>query len=169
MNTRKQGIAWYLLLVYGVYFLYYFADMQTSANTMVKQTESRESVHLYLILLIGLLAVYFISRTRWLLDDGFRGSFFALICWCIFADVLVGASFWGIATHVGLLVLFYLIYYFGGHYINSQQRYQLILALEFALWCVTLWYAISALFAFRGYQTDHRYACKGCYRSGAGP
>ncbi len=154
MNTRKQGIAWYLLLVYGVYFLYYFADMQTSANTMVKQTESRGMVHIFLIVLIGLLAVYFISRMKWFVDDGFRSSFFVLISWCALTDILVGASFWGIATHIGLLVLFYLIYYFAGHYINSQLRYKMILALEFALWCVTLWYAISAFVAFREYQAD---------------
>ena len=154
MNTKKRGLAWLLLIVYAVYFLYYIEDMQTSANTMVKQTESRGMVHIYLIILIGLLGVFFISRGRWHLDDGFRSSFLLLVGWCTFADLLVGANFWGIATHIGLLVLFYLIYYFGGHYINSEQRYRLILALEFALWCVTLWYAVSAFLNYREYRGD---------------
>lgn len=154
MNTKKQGLPWYLLLVYGVYFLYYFEDMQTSANTMVKQTESRGQVHLYLIVLIVLLGVYFLTRGRWRLDDGFRSSFLLLVGWCAVADLLVGANFWNIATHIGLLALFYLIYYFGGHYIDSQQRYRMILALEFILWCITLWYAISAFLKYREYMGE---------------
>lgn len=154
MNAKKRGSAWLLLLIYAVYFLYYFEDMETSANTMVKQTESRDMVHIYLIVLIAMLGVYFLTRGKWRLDDGFRSCFFLMIGWCIITDLIVGAAFWGIATHIGLLTLHYLIYYFGGHYIDSLQRYRTILALEFILWCVTLWYAISALLSYREYMGE---------------
>lgn len=149
INLRKPPF--FLLTVYVVYFLYYFADMNTSANTMVKQTESRGNVHVYLAALIGLLAVYFLSHRKWKLNDAFRGSFFAMIVWCGVVDLLVGASFWAIATHVGLLVLFYLIYFFGGNYICSEQRYKVVIILEFSLWVITMWYAITAYFNFRDY------------------
>ena len=145
-----------MLVIYAVYFLYYFADMATSANTMVKQTESRTEVHIFLIALILLLGVFYLFQLKWKLDDPFRLGFFLMIVWCVITDFIVGASFWGIATHVGLLVLFYLIYYFGGHYINTPNRYRLVLVLECVLWAVTMYYAVQAYINFNEYHDGDR-------------
>lgn len=154
MTTKTKKTSFLLILLYVVYFLYYFADMNTSANTMVKQTESRSDVHLYLIVLIALLGVYFLSRGKWYLEDPFRLSFLFMIVWTVVVDVIVGSAFWGIATHVGLLVLFYLIYFWGAVYIDTAQRYNLVIWIECSLWALTIWFAVQAYMNFRDYRGD---------------
>lgn len=154
MTTKTKRIPLFLIVLYVVYSLYYFADMNTSANTMVKQTESRSDVHVYLIVLIVLLGVFFLSRGKWRLEDPFRLSFLFMIVWTVVVDLIVGAQFWGTATHVGLLTLFYLIYFWAANYINTSRLYNLVLCAECILWIITIWYAIQAYFAFREYNGE---------------
>lgn len=140
-----------LYIVYAVYLLYYLADMNTSANTVVKQTSERTSVHYYLVALIGILGIYYIFHGKIIINDRFRHRFFPLILWGACVDLINGVAFWSIATHIGLMVLFYLSLYFATVYVDTEEKYSRILFIELALWIITIYYGIRAYFSYSEY------------------
>lgn len=157
-KREKSGFKRFLIcIVYVVYSLYYIADMETSANVVVKQTASRSTVHTYLVALIGILGVYMVVRTVYRLD--FRISkinipLIALACWGVVSDVLNGASFWSIAVHIGLIVLWVLVIYFMNDVVVDEKSYKLALMFECIIWGVTMYYSYVALTNFANYTGD---------------
>lgn len=148
-KRQKSGFKRFLIcIVYAIYSLYYIADMETSANVVVKQTESRSAVHTYLIALIGVLGIYMAARTVYRLD--FRISrinipLIALACWGVVSDVFNGAGFWAIAVHIGLIVLWVLVIYFMNDVVVDEKSYKMALFFESIIWIVTIYYSSIAL------------------------
>ena len=157
-KRQKSGFKRFLIcIVYAVYSLYYIADMETSANVVVKQTASRSSVHMYLVALIGILGVYMAARTIYRLD--FRISrinipLIALACWGVVSDVLNGAGFWSIAVHIGLIVLWVFVIYFMNDVVVDEKTYKMALLFECVIWVVTMYYSFVALANFANYTGD---------------
>ena len=157
-SRQKSGFKRFLIcIVYVVYSLYYIADMETSANVVVKQTASRSSVHTYLVALIGVLGIYMVARTVYRLD--FRISrinipLIALACWGVVSDVLNGAGFWSIAVHIGLIVLWVLVIYFMNDVVVDEKSYKLALLFECLIWLVTIYYSNIAFTNFANYTGD---------------
>lgn len=144
-------------MVYVVYSMYYIADMETSANVVVKQTASRSAVHTYLVALIGVLGIYMVARTVYRLD--FRISrinipLIALACWGVVSDILNGAGFWSIAVHIGLIVLWVLVIYFMNDVVIDEKAYKMALSFECIIWIVTIYYSFVALTNFANYTGD---------------
>lgn len=144
-------------MVYVVYSMYYIADMETSANVVVKQTASRSAVHTYLVALIGVLGIYMVARTVYRLD--FRISrinipLIALACWGVVSDILNGAGFWSIAVHIGLIVLWVLVIYFMNDVVIDEKAYKMALSFECIIWIVTIYYSYVALTNFANYTGD---------------
>ena len=158
-NRQKSGFKrFYILVVYAVYMLYYIADMRTSENVVVKQTASRSSVHMYLIALIGTLAIYMVMRML------LKGSFNLLrintpliyiTLWGTVVDLFNGASFWSIAVHLGLLVLWILVIYFANNIIVDDKSYNLLLLFEFCIWVVTVYFFVEAFTNFADYRGEY--------------
>lgn len=137
--------------------MYYIADMETSANVVVKQTASRSAVHTYLVALIGVLGIYMVARTVYRLD--FRISrinipLIALACWGVVSDILNGAGFWSIAVHIGLIVLWVLVIYFMNDVVIDEKAYKMALSFECIIWIVTIYYSYVALTNFANYTGD---------------
>ena len=145
----------FLYIVYIVYMLYYIADMNTSANIVVKQTMDRGSVHIYLFILIVILGAFFITRRFFSFDDGFSNAFLALIVWSALIDIVRQTSFWSVATHVGLLVLFYFSYFFASEYVDTKEKFNRIVGLEIILWIITMIYGVIAYLNFGEYYGNY--------------
>ncbi len=159
MNRNgKSGFARFLILiVYIVYSLYYLEDMQTSANVVIKQTESRGSVHLFLMMLIGLLAIYMIFRTLFtgrIKISSLNAPLILLAVWGVFSDFLNGVSFWSIAVHIGLIVLWVLVIYFMNDIVYDNKTYNMVIFFEYVVWLITMYYAITALINFNNYNGE---------------
>lgn len=153
-NSRKPVL---LFIIYIIYMLYYLADMNTSANILVKQSGTRRGVHVFLFVLILVLGIYFITRGKYKQNDKFRSRLLLLIIWGIVVDVARNIAFWSVATHIGLLVLFYLIDFFSCTYVDCQDKYKIVIIIELFLWCITIYYGIRAYFNFRNY-TGNEYS-----------
>lgn len=154
MMGRTNKHKFLLYFFFALYGAYYFADMQSSANVVVKQVSERTSVHYFMILMIIVLGGYLLFLHKIFVKDGFRTAILGLISCALFIDFVNNISFWSIATHIGLLVLFFLTSFFGSHYIDTKNKYQLVLRIEFILWCITLFYAIKAYFNYRSYMAN---------------
>lgn len=154
----KSGFARFLIcIVYAVYSLYYIEDMETSANVVVKQTESRGSVHLFLIVLIGMLALYMLLRTTFtgrLKISSLNAPLILLAVWGVFSDFLNGASFWSIAVHIGLIVLWVLVIFFMEDIVIDKRTYNLVILFEFVIWIITIYYSGVALTNFSNYSAE---------------
>lgn len=157
-KKAKSGFVRFMLcIVYAIYSLYYIEDMQTSANVMIKQTESRSSVHLFLMLLIALLALYMVMRavlTGKLKNSNLSIPLFVLAVWGAFSDFLNGVSFWSIAVHIGLIVLWFLTVFFMEDVVYDRKTYNLVIMFEFIIWIVTIYFSIVALINFTSYSAE---------------
>lgn len=146
-----------ICIVYAVYSLYYVEDMETSANVVIKQTESRGSVHLFLMLLIGFLALYMLIRTVFtgrLKLSSLNAPLILLAIWGTFSDFLNGVSFWSIAVHIGLIVLWVLAIYFMNDIVMDNRTYKLVIFFEYVVWLITMYYAFIALSNFSQYNEE---------------
>lgn len=142
----------YLIIVFGVYLFYYLADMRTNANVMVKQTESRGSVHVFMFLLIGILALYFVFHMKIVPNLGITVPLICITGWIVCVDIINGSSIWNIAVRVGLFVLWWLISFFAARYTNSQLRYSWVLKFEFIIWGITVFYSLVSIKNYAAYS-----------------
>ena len=144
IRSRTTRI-FYLLVVYVTYVLYYIADMKTSANIVVKQTESRGNVHIFMFLLICVLAIYFVMNLSTIPNIGVNIPILFIAGWMIVVDVINESSIWNIAVRVGLFVLWFLISTFAAKYVDNEVRYCWVLRLEFLIWCITIYYSFQSI------------------------
>lgn len=151
MIKKSNNRIVFLYFVYVLYSCYYFADMQTSANTVVKQVSPRTSVHLLLIALILVLGSYFVIKHRIFVKDSFNNMLLVFFSWATVVDFFNGVPVWSVATHVGLLVLFFLMYYFVSQYCDREEVYQRLIVIETVLWIITTFYAVKAYLNYRSF------------------
>lgn len=159
MNKKgNSSFARFLIcIVYAIFSLYYIEDMKTSANVVVKQTESRGTVHLFLIMLIALLALYMLLRTVFtgkLKISDFNAPLILLVVWCTFTDLVNGANFWSIAVHIGLIVLWVLTIFFMEDIVFDKKTYNLVIRFEFVIWLITIYYSVVALTNYSNYHQE---------------
>lgn len=150
-TKSKKSSIFYLLIVFATYLLYFFADMQTSANVVVKQTESRGKVHYFLFLLIALLLVYFVTHLKVVPQLGMNMPLFFIALWIPLVDIITGSSFWNMAVRTGLIALWFLISFFAAKYVDSEKKYNTILFFEFVIFIFTLYFAFVAYNNYRNY------------------
>lgn len=151
IGNRTTSI-FYLLMVYATYIFYYISDMKTSANIIVKQTESRGSVHIFMFLLICVLAIYFVVNLSAVPNIGINIPILLLAGWMIVVDVINESSIWNIAVRVGLFVLWFLVSIFAAGYIKSEVRYHWVLRFEFIIWCITVYYSFQSIKNYASYS-----------------
>lgn len=144
-----------ILLVFFIYCLYYIEDMKTSANVDVKQTDSRSGVYIFLIALIAILLMYIFFRARYFKDIGVNIPIICLVVWGMFVDIYNETNVWAMAVRLGLLVLWVATTFFISDIINDEKTYNILLALEFIIWIITMYYSAVAFSNFSDYKGDN--------------
>ncbi len=128
-------ILWFFIVMYSV------ADMESSTNAYQAQGD-RSSVYIYLIGILGVLGVYFITNLK-LYTFPPMTPLLAMAVW-VFADNLIlgnfyGSSRWTALTHFGLVVWWYLAIIFGYNYItdnkNKEKHLTVLILAMFVYYC----------------------------------
>ena len=129
--------------------------MKTSANVDVKQTDSRSGVYIFLIALIAILLMYIFFRARYFKDIGVNIPIICLVVWGMFVDIYNETNVWAMAVRLGLLVLWVATTFFISDIINDEKTYNILLALEFIIWIITMYYSAVAFSNFSDYKGDN--------------
>ena len=124
-DTIKIRFYPFLYLLWFFVVMYSIEDMATSTNAYQQQGD-RSGVYIYLIGILGVLGIYYLSNFKLYTFAPMTPLLFMAI-W-VFADNLFlgnfyGGSRWTALTHFGLVVWWYLAIVFGYNYV-SNNRYK---------------------------------------------
>ncbi len=117
--SKKDGIM--LKLVFFLIFIYAVQDFQSSSNTGLRNA-NRSSVYISLFIIIFVLGTHYIFM---LIKKGIRISHFEAVLWgitiwTIVVNVFNGNDIWSSLVHVGISLLWVVIYSFFYSYVKDN-------------------------------------------------
>ncbi|GEM_PF-2943541 len=118
MTSKKEGMM--LKLVFFLIFIYAVQDLQSSSNTGLRNA-NRSGVYISLFIIIFVLSTHYIFM---LIKKGIRISYFeaalwGITLWTTVVNVFNGNDIWSSLVHVGISLLWVVIYSFFYSYVQE--------------------------------------------------
>lgn len=136
----------YLHLIFILIITYAYQDFKNSTNIGMKNAE-RGTIHIILFVLIIMLSIYFIHTlfSQSIKKDSVEKSLWLIAGWILIVGIFQGSSIWLLLVHLGLSVLWALVYHFGRDYLTKN----FIMKTTMFKWIVVLFifYVFSFLYA----------------------
>lgn len=112
MSTLFMHLLFFVILIYA------YQDFISSTNIGVREA-NRGFVHITLFGLIILLSMYYIVSllSKGINKDNVKVSIWLIIGWILFVGLIQGVNRWAMVVHLGLSLLWILIYHYGKEYI----------------------------------------------------
>ncbi len=146
-NNKKIGIYVSLYALFILILFYAIQDFQTSANTGVREAE-RGAVHVALLIILVFLGGFFaktmsrggnipspVTKMLWLITF-----------WIVAVNLIQSVNGWSVAVHLGLSVLWILVYYFFGYYVRRFPK-----AWPHVEFCIVIMFGFYVFSALYGY------------------
>jgi hypothetical protein len=121
ISAKKASIhiLFFLILAYA------YQDYLTSTNLGVLEAD-RGLVHMTLFIVLSLLGLFFVVsiKSKKILKDKVTTTFWLITLWIFFVGLIQGATIWPLLVHLGLSLLWILIYHFGKNYsaLNNSTK-----------------------------------------------
>lgn len=144
ISTNKIYI--YLHVVFLLILTYAYQDFRSSTNIGLREAD-RGTVHIILFALIALLTIFFVYTlfSQGIKKDAVKGSLWLITGWVFIVGIIQGVSIWAMLVHLGLSLLWILIYHFGRNYTSKYHTVKITTV----KWIVVFFffYVFSALYA----------------------
>lgn len=142
INTSKI----YITLIFILILTYAYQDFKSSTNIGLQEAD-RGMVHIMLFTVVVILSIYFLYTlfTKGIKRDSVKLNLWLITVWILFVGIVQGVSIWALLVHLGLSLLWILIYHFGKNYLIKYPSTQT----TFLKWIIVifLFYVYSAVFA----------------------
>jgi hypothetical protein len=146
MKKMFNIAALYLNLVFILILVYAYQDINNSANIGLRDAD-RGIVHILLFIVICILSIYYLytSLTKGIVKDSVEGSLWLISGWIFSVGLIQDVNMWSLLVHLGLSVLWIVIYHFGKGYMTQLP----FIKKSILRWIVLLFmfYVFSAIYA----------------------
>jgi hypothetical protein len=103
--------------------IYIYYDFQSTTNIGLRNA-NRSIVHIILFIIIAVLGAYYIYTIffKKIFKDFVRASLWLITIWIAFVNLLKGSDIWNILVHLGISILWVLVYHFGKNYLIDNNN-----------------------------------------------